>query len=80
MTPRQTYVFHKTVHAIGGISVVYLGHVLGLPKSGLAFAWALGAAKELYDSKHGGSFRVGDIAWTGMPATVLAILMRWLSV
>ena len=40
-------------------------------------AFGLGIAKELYDKKHGGSFRCGDVAWTGMPGATLSISFRW---
>ena len=71
MTPaRQTYVTHKAAHAVIGVAVCY-------PKTGIAIAFGLGIAKELYDKKHGGSFRCGDVAWTGMPGATLSISFRW---
>lgn len=77
MTPaRQTYVEHKAIHALVGISVAEFGRAKGYPKTGIAVAWGLGIAKELYDRKHGGRFRAGDVAWTGAPAT-LSISVRW---
>jgi hypothetical protein len=77
MTPdRRTYVEHKTVHALVGLGVAEFGRRQGYPKTGIAVAWGLGVAKELYDRKHGGRFRAGDVAWTGAPATV-SISVRW---
>ena len=77
MSPRETYVTHKTAHALVGIGVAWAGHELGYPKTGIACAWGLGIAKELYDRKHGGRFRVGDVIWTGAPATVFSVSVRW---
>ena len=78
MTPaRQTYVTHKAAHAVIGVAVCYAGAGLGYPKTGIAVAFGLGIAKELYDKKHGGSFRCGDVAWTGMPGATLSISFRW---
>lgn len=77
MTPaRRTYVEHKAAHALVGIGVAYTGERLGYPKTGIAVAWGLGIAKELYDRKHGGRFRAGDVAWTGAPATI-TFSVRW---
>lgn len=78
MTPaRQTYVEHKAAHALVGVGIAWAGQELGYPKTGIAVAWGLGIAKELYDRKHGGRFRAGDVAWTGAPATVFSISVRW---
>jgi hypothetical protein len=76
-TPRQVYVKHKALHAIGGIGIAWVGHEMGYPKTGVALAFGVGIAKELYDQKHGGSFRAGDVAWTGMPAAAISIAFRW---
>ena len=77
MTPaRRTYVEHKAVHALVGIGVAEFARQKGYPKTGVAVAFGLGIAKELYDRKHGGRFRAGDVAWTGAPAT-LSISVRW---
>ena len=75
LTDRQVYVFHKTVHAIAGIALATLVNHLGNPYMGIASAWLLGIAKEIYDQNSGGSFGAGDVAWTGAPATV--VLMLW---
>jgi len=73
---RSTYESHKAVHALGGLAVYEFAKVQGHPKTGLALAWGLGIAKEVYDKRHGGRFRPGDAAWTGAPATV-AFSVRW---
>lgn len=75
-TPRQTYVLHKTLHAIGGIGIYYAFDLVGYPKLGLSMALAVGIAKELLDQSNGGRFRAGDIAWTVLPATVVFVV-RW---
>lgn len=75
-TPRQVYVIHKTLHAIGGIAVYMAFDLIGYPKLGLGMALGIGIAKELLDQSNGGKFRVGDIAWTALPATV-AFVVRW---
>ena len=72
----QTYVQHKTIHALGGIAVYEAFRAAGRPKTGLAVVLGLGIAKELYDRKHGGRFRGGDVAWTTAPATV-TFVVRW---
>jgi len=66
----------KACHALAGIGVAWSCKKLGYPKTGIALAWCLGIGKELYDQKHGGRFRCGDIAWTGGPAT-LTFSIRW---
>ena len=72
----RTYARHKALHALGGILVYEGAKQLGHPKTGLALAWGLGIGKEIYDQRHGGSFRAGDVAWTGLPATV-CFSVRW---
>lgn len=66
----------KAAHALIGIGVAFTGEKLGYPKTGIALAWGLGVGKELYDQRHGGRFRAGDVAWTGAPATFV-IAIRW---
>lgn len=73
---RRVYVEHKAAHALAGLAVYELGKAAGHPRTGLAIAFGLGIAKELYDRHHGGSFRAGDVAWTGGPATV-AFSFKW---
>lgn len=67
----------KAAHALIGIGVAFTGEKLGYPKVGLALAFGLGVGKELYDQRHGGSFRAGDVAWTGGPALVISFRHRW---
>ena len=70
MTPaRRTYVEHKAVHALVGIGVAEFGRRQGYPKTGVAVAFGLGIAKELYDRKHGDG-SCSDVAWTGRPNPV----------
>lgn len=76
-SPRTVYVTHKTAHALVGLTVAYTFAELGYPKTGVVTAWLLGVLKELYDQRHGGSFRAGDVAWTGAPATVFTVSFRW---
>ena len=66
---RSYYVNRKVGHAVVGMGVAWAGHELGYPKTGIA--------KELYDRKHGGKFRAGDIMWTAAPATVVSISFKW---
>lgn len=75
-TPRQVYVQHKAAHALVGIAVYEAFRAADRPKTGLAVVLTLGVAKELYDRKHGGRFRPGDVAWTVAPAT-LTYSVRW---
>ena len=77
ISPRETYVARKTAHALVGMGVIWAGHELGYPKTGIACAFGLGVAKELYDRKHGGRFRAGDVAWTVMPGAVISVSVRW---
>jgi len=77
LSARETYVTHKAFHAMGGVMVYYAFADAGYPKTGLAVAWGLGIAKELYDRKHGGRFRAGDVAWTGAPATLIQVSFKW---
>ena len=78
MTPdRKTYVEHKAIHAVISLGICYTANEMGYPKTGVAIAFGLGLAKELYDKKHGGRFRVGDVAWTTMPGATLTIAYRW---
>lgn len=74
---RSYYVNRKVGHAVVGMGIVWAGHELGYPKTGIAVAWGLGIAKELYDRKHGGKFRAGDVAFTAVPATVVSISFKW---
>jgi hypothetical protein len=74
---RKVYVQHKAAHAVVGIGVAWVGHELGYPKTGLAVAFGLGVAKELYDRKHGGKFRGGDVAWTTLPAVTVSYSLKW---
>jgi hypothetical protein len=76
MAGNTTYQQHKAVHACVGMGVAWAGKELGYPKTGIALAWGLGIGKELYDADHGGSFRCGDICWTGIPATI-TFSIRW---
>lgn len=76
-TPREVYVKHKTAHALVGLGVFFVSYELGYPKTGLSIDLALAVGKELYDSTHGGRFRVGDIAWTVLPATAFYLAIRW---
>ena len=76
-TAHTVYVKHKAAHAVAGMAVAYTGAKLGYPKTGIALAWAAGIGKELYDQKHGGSFRTGDVLWTGAPATVFSYTFKW---
>lgn len=73
---RQNYVQHKAAHALVGLAVYETFKVAHRPKTGLAVVFGLGVAKELYDRKHGGRFRPGDVAWTVAPAT-LTYSVRW---
>lgn len=76
-TTRQVYVRHKAAHAIGGMLITWAFHEMGYPKTGLAFTMLLGILKERYDQLHGGSFRVGDIAWTVGPAYTIYVVFKW---
>ena len=73
---RSVYVQHKAAHAAIGMAVYEVGKASGHPKTGLALAFGLGIGKELYDRKHGGSFRAGDVAWTTVPATI-SFSFKW---
>ena len=73
----KTYVEHKAAHALIGMGICYAGAKLGHPKTGIAIALTLGIAKEIYDQKHGGKFRGGDVAWTTMPGVVLTYSIKW---
>ena len=75
-SPRQVYVIHKALHALGGIGIYYAFDLVGYPKLGLAVTLGAGIAKELLDREMGGRFRAGDIAWTVLPATVVFVV-RW---
>jgi len=66
----------KAGHALVGIAVYGAFYHFGYPKTGVAVAFGLGVGKELYDERHGGRFRCGDVAWTGCPAMV-TFSIRW---
>lgn len=76
-TPRQVYVRHKAAHAIVGLTLTYLSHEAGEYLPGLIAAFILAVLKEDMDRRSGGSFRVGDIAWTVGPAIVLSYSLKW---
>jgi hypothetical protein len=75
-TPHTVYVKHKAFHALAGLAIYGVGAELGHPQVGLGLAWGAGIGKELYDQRHGGSLRAGDVVWTGLPATVVFVV-RW---
>ena len=78
ISARETYVTHKAFHAVGGIMIYWAFEELGYPKTGVVMAWLAGIAKEWFDKNRGGSFRGGDIAWTGAPATVVfSFSVKW---
>lgn len=77
ISAREQYVTHKAFHAVGGMFIYWAFEDLGYPKTGVFMAWLAGIAKELIDKKRGGSFRCGDIAWTGAPATVIYVSFKW---
>ena len=72
-TARTVYVKHKAVHAIAGL-LIYLAlfHVI-IPALALAVVFTVGVSKEVFDKNNGGSFRVGDIAWTCSLAFLLCL-------
>ncbi len=74
---RSYYVNRKIGHAAVGIGIAWAGHELGYPKTGIAVAFGVGIAKELYDRKHGGKFRAGDVAWTAAPGAVISFSFKW---
>jgi hypothetical protein len=74
--PRTVYVKHKTGHALGGILLFLFFAKFGLPKTGVLASLTAGLLKEGYDYSQGGPFRLGDVAWTVLPATMLFFLMR----
>jgi len=76
-TARTVYVKHKTAHALGGLGLVFACYVMNDLMLGVALAWIVGVSKELLDKNMGGAFRIGDVLWTGAPATLLAIYLYW---
>lgn len=75
-TPRQVYVLHKALHAAGGIIIYLAFDLVGFPRLGMGVVLSAGIIKEILDQSNGGSFRVGDVAWTTFPALIVFVA-RW---
>lgn len=76
-TQRETYIRHKLAHALGGLLIYLVFASIGYHKTGLVFVYLAGCAKELYDKRHGGEYRIADTLFTVSLALLVFIVTRF---